>query len=83
MFDYGAGAELFPGRSGRKFIKKNLYQRFSRADAAIQFAIEELRPELLNGAYLEVDEERFDATQIRQLYDDDRFPLTRKTPAQP
>ena len=81
MFDYGAGAELFPGRSGLKFIKKNLYQRFSRADEAIQFAIEELRPELLNGAYLEVDEERFDATQIRRLYDDDRFPLTRKAPA--
>lgn len=83
MFDYGAGAELFPGRSGLKFIKKNLYQRFSRADAAIQFAIEELRPELLSGAFLEVDEERFDAAQIRQLYDDERFPLTRKAGPKP
>jgi hypothetical protein len=78
MFDYGADAELFPGRSGLKYLKKNGYRRFSRADEAIQFAIEELRPELLSGAYLEVEEERFDASQIRQLYDDARFPLPRK-----
>ncbi len=81
MFDYGAPAELFPGRSGLKSIRKQSYRRFSRADEVIQYAVEELRPELLHGAFLQIDEERFDATQIRQLYDDENFPLPRKARA--
>lgn len=80
MFDYDAPAELFPGRSV-KFIRKQPYRRFSRADEAIQFAIEELRPELLHGAFLQIEEERFDATEIRRLYDDENFPLPRKEKA--
>jgi hypothetical protein len=78
MFDYSAGAELFPRRSGLKTRQKIGYQRFLRADAAILFAIEAMPPDLLNGAVLEVNEERFDADRIRQLYDDAEFPLPRK-----
>lgn len=77
MFDYGADAELFPRRSGLKARNKLSYRRFSTAAEAIAFAIETLTPDMLNGAYLEVNEERFDASQIRSLYDDARFPRQR------
>ncbi len=77
MFDYSADAELFPRRSGLKARNKFSYRRFSRAADAIAFAIETLPPDMLHGTYLEVNEERFDASQIRQLYDDASFPLQR------
>ena len=54
------------------------YQRFARAADAIRFAIEDLPPELLAGAYLEVEEERFDADGIRRLYDHAAYPLARR-----
>ena len=48
------------------------------ADADLE-AIEELPPELLLGAYLEVEEQRFDGNGIRRLYDSADYPLPRKT----
>ncbi len=39
--------------------------------------MEELPPELLLGAWLEVEEKRFDGNGIRQLYSAD-YPLPRK-----
>jgi hypothetical protein len=54
------------------------YKRFARAADAIRFAIEDLPPELLVGAYLEVNEERFDGPAIRRLYDSTRYPLARR-----
>ena len=54
-----------------------MYWRFSSAAAAIHFAVENLSPELLQNALLEVDEERFTADQIRSLYEDTTFPLQR------
>jgi hypothetical protein len=78
MFDYCAGAELYSGHTGMKHRKKIGYQRFPRAADAIQFAIETLPPALLNGALLEVNEERFTANEIRRLYDDGGYPLQRR-----
>ena len=43
------------------------YKRFTSAAEAIRFAVEELPPDLLRRAYLEVDEERLDAKGVRQL----------------
>ena len=75
--DYGAPSELFPSRS-RRSRRPVGYRRVATAAEAIRFAIEDLPPELLMGASLEVDEARFDGQAIRALYDSDDFPLSRK-----
>jgi hypothetical protein len=77
-FDYEAVAELFPARS-RKFNRQLArYRRFDRAADALRFAIEELPPQLFLGAYLEVEEERYDSNEMRRLYDSAEFPLARR-----
>jgi len=72
-FDYTASAELFAiqGRSGLR------YRRFARAAEAIRYAIEKLSPKVLSGTSLEVNDERYNATQIRALYESQHYPLTR------
>ena len=77
MFNYTAEAELFPARNWRSQSRGVAYKRFTHAADAIRFAIEELPPELLLGAYLEVEEERFDGKAIRRLYESLDYPLPR------
>jgi hypothetical protein len=73
-FNYEAVAELFTARNRRSAG----YRRFDRAADAIRFAIEDLSPQSLLGAYLEVDERRFDGREMRRLYDRAEFPLARR-----
>jgi hypothetical protein len=76
-FDYSREAELFPARVVRSRGKSFSYRRFESAAEAIQFAMEVLPAQYLAGAYLEVDEQRFDAEGIRLLYESPEYPLTR------
>ena len=85
-FDYTADAELFDSGSpaesssgkGRRFRRQPLgYRRFARAADAIRFAIEEMAPQLLRSACLQVEEERFDSQGIRRLYESTDYPLDR------
>ena len=81
LFDYSLEAELFSGK-GRNFRRQPLgYKRFARAADAICFAIEELPPLCLVGTYLEVNEERYQAKDIRRLYDSAAYPLPRRAAA--
>jgi hypothetical protein len=78
-FDYNAEAELFPSRSRKSRRQVIGYKRFGHAADALRFAIEELPPEFLQGAYLQVDEERYDSGEIRTLYKSTDYPLARVT----
>jgi hypothetical protein len=81
LFDYSAEAEMFSPMS-RKARRQPLgYRRFPHAADAIRFAIEELPPQLLVGAYLEVAEHRYEGNQIRRLYEGAGYPLDRRTAA--
>jgi hypothetical protein len=73
-FDYSAPAELFSAR-GRSGLK---YQRFAKAAEAIRFAVEKLPGRVQHFASMEVEDERYDAKQIRKLYQSDKYPLARK-----
>jgi hypothetical protein len=79
-FDYDTAAELFEVQSCTSRRRSCGYRRFGRADA-IRFAVEDLAPKQLAGAYLEVDEARFEGNAIRQLHDSAE--LARRTTGQP
>jgi hypothetical protein len=74
-FDYGAAAERFPSRRRRSGGPSFRHRRFAQASQAIRFAIEELPPECLAGAFLEVDEQRFGSDDIQRSTE---YPLTRR-----
>ncbi len=75
--DYSTPAELFPRRTknGRGQMG---YKRFETAAEAIRFAIEDIPPPALLGAYLEVGETRFGHLEIRCLYESAAYPLQRR-----
>lgn len=76
-FDFDVEAELFPPRN-RKFAGRQFrYQRFATAADAIRFAVEVLPGEIFSGAIIEAGEERYDAREIRRLYDSTDYPLPR------
>jgi hypothetical protein len=76
-FDYDALAELYPTRRRPPRREPFGYKRFERAAQAIRFAMEDLPPECLVGAFLEVDERRYGSADIRRLYESIEYPLTR------
>jgi hypothetical protein len=78
-FDYTAPAELFVGKGrGRPRAGSPMsYKRFSTSAEAIKYAVETLDIVSLSGAALVVGEDRYDGAEIRELYDDKRYPLGR------
>ena len=86
VFDYRTPAELFPCKSDAAHVPAKRrpsrppagYGRFAHAAYAIRFAIEELPPELLPNAWLEVNAELFHRDGIRRLYDSEDYPLFRR-----
>jgi hypothetical protein len=76
-FDYNAAAELFPTRRRQPRHQSFGYKRFARAAQAIRFAMEDMPPASLVGAFLEVDEQRYGSDDIRRLYESAKYPLAR------
>ncbi len=77
-FSYNTSAELFPAAIRKKKRAGFAYRRFGTAAEAVRFAIEELPADSRNGAYLQVEEARFDQSGIRSLYESEAFPLERR-----
>ena len=74
-FDYGAAAELFPGRYKTRMMGAVTYKRFAAAGEAIRYAVEVLPVSSFLGTFLEVNEERFNSNEIRRLYESIEYPL--------
>ena len=79
-FSFKKSAELVPAAIRKKKRAGFAYRRFDTAADAVRFAIEELPADSLNGAYLQVEEARFDQNGIRSLYESSDFPLPRRKP---
>ena len=77
-FDFDAPAELFPSRSS-KGRDRFTYKRFDTAAEALRFAVEDISAPALLGAYLESEETRCGAQEIRHLYESVAYPLKRRT----
>jgi hypothetical protein len=77
VFDYSTAAELFSMKPRNSRRAPLGYRRFARAADAIRFAIEDLPSQFLTGTYLEVDEVRYQHSEIRSLYESADYPLAR------
>jgi hypothetical protein len=82
-FDYGASAELFSSRSSNGRRQPLDYRRFTSAAEALRFAVEELPSRFFVGAYLQVEESRYQGAEIRRLYASSHYPLPRRAAEDP
>lgn len=53
------------------------YRRFDTGAQAVQYTMEQLRPELRMGTVIEAGDDRFTAAEIGTLYDSAEYPLPR------
>lgn len=77
IFDYGAGAGLYPCINRRRMTRLQ-YRRFDTVAEALRFAIEDMPVSVLRGSILEVDDVRIDGAEMRRLYDAREYPLPRR-----
>lgn len=77
--NFSEPAELFGGRAWSRRPASLTYRRFDTAAEAIRYAVEELFSAGQPACVLEVNEMRFNQTEIRKLYDSGDYPLPRKT----
>jgi hypothetical protein len=78
LFDYAAPAEVFACRSRGSRPQPVSYRRFGSGAEAIRYVVEDLASAVMYGTVLEVNEQRFDAAEIKTLYQNDAYPLPRR-----
>ena len=78
-FDFEAPADVFTGRGRSNSHGAMRYRRFRTGAEAVRHVIENQKSDLLGGTTVEVDGRRFEAAQIRELYDRPDYPLPRST----
>lgn len=76
--NYDALAEFYLPKGRRHRNAPLTYKRFERAAEAVRYALEELPPDQLVGAFLEIEDDRFDGKGIRALYESEDYPLPRR-----
>src|SRR4051794_19719872 len=76
-FNFNTSAELFPAAIRKKKRAGFTYRRFGPAPEAVQFAMEQLPTDSLNGAYLQDEEARFAQNGNLSLYESEAFPRPR------
>jgi hypothetical protein len=76
-FDYDSPAELFVPMRGRGRRQPVNYRRFATAAEAIRFAIEEFPAVRTLGAWMQVEDHRYDSNEICRLYESTGYPLRR------
>jgi hypothetical protein len=74
---------VFNYSAPHRFVRRARVQRSTvsallEAAEAIRYAVEKLPAEALPTTSIEVDDERYDAKQIRALYENENYPLARK-----
>jgi hypothetical protein len=75
-FKYGNPSELYY-HTRRKRPGSLTYRRFATAAEAIRFAMENVPPADLAHCYLDIEGERYEADQLRELYASAEYPLKR------
>jgi len=80
-FDFSAPAEIFASKSRGASRRPMTYHRFSSTAEAVRYAVEVLSSETLFGTIMEVNGGRFDATEIRRLYEHADYPFQRSAAA--
>ena len=83
-FDFTAPAEVYAGISRGRGRQTMRYRRFDTGAEAVQYAMEQLGPEVRGGTIIEAGEDgRFTAAEIEMLYDSAEYPLPRPPTATP
>jgi hypothetical protein len=77
QFEYNQPADLF-ARAGHGQTRPPVtYRKFTTGAEALRYAVEVLSESLLQGTVVETDLGRFEASDIRTLYDSPDYPLPR------
>lgn len=76
-FDFLAPAEVYAGMARGRSRQAMKYRRFETGAAAVQYAMEELVPELRGSTVIEAGDDRFTAAEIGTLYESADYPLPR------
>ena len=76
-FNFEAPADLFVGSRHIRSRKAVKYLRFKSGAEAIRHAVEIQSPDELAGTFVQVDDVRIGAVEIRALYESQHYPLPR------